>query len=826
MGALGTDSKDGTKQASILSFFREEEEEEEEEEEIKKREEREREEEEEEGEEEEEEEEEEIEVDDDQEEVVLLVDEDEKEEGDMGMEEREQKEREQEDMKTKYQRSREAAVEKTRAVGEGEAGRRKVVQAVTEDVSMPFPAIAEAVCPVPSATGATVEAAATVAAAAAVVRGGGREEAETAATVVSVAAAAGVVAHGERKEVASATIATASTPTIATVTAAGGAERGAVLSSKKERILEENDAKEEEEEREGKQKEEEDEEDEEDEDKVEENRRDSDGLTEIERLRAERIRENAAFLASLGLNACKPSALVRGEDGKPPKKKSKKRPPPSSSSSLGVRRSLRHKNIPQDTGTFPSPYHEGGGKEEEEEEVEEEEVNYDDSSVLKYVCNAQGQCEEEEEGGRDGRVPASSSSSSSSKQPLRGFAYPPRWVEEKEEGHSGSSSSGSSSRGGNVFSDPALSAVYTLHLQPSSSSSSTSSPSSLPSPMSSSLLAAAGKQGRIAIFQTQARPCKPSSSSSSSSSSLLLSFRGHTGWVADVRFLTPCHPPPSSSPSVLLASAANDGVIKLWDIARVHPTTGMPKALASINNLHHKGIFSMDASADGLLLATGSKDATVGLLRVHNSGLVVERRLEDVHDSVVKCVRFSPQMDSQCLAIAGDDREIQVMDLRAPSSSLSSSSSSLIISQAHARTVHTVRWHPTEPHLLLSAGLDQHLRLWDLRKAGGREGGSEPLTSYFGHVSSLVKKQVAITAPEFYDGGRYILITGEKSQRLSIYNTQTGQTISRGQLASDVTQMVALEEKGRREGEAGGGGGRTSLLVACRQGALVKLTPF
>jgi len=59
-----------------------------------------------------------------------------------------------------------------------------------------------------------------------------------------------------------------------------------------------------------------------------------------------------------------------------------------------------------------------------------------------------------------------------------------------------------------------------------------------------------------------------------------------------------------------------------------------------------------------------------------------------------------------------------------------------------------------QPHLLLSAGLDQHLRLWDLRKAGGREGGSEPLTSYFGHVSSLVKKQVAITAPEFYDGGR------------------------------------------------------------------------
>jgi len=75
----------------------------------------------------------------------------------------------------------------------------------------------------------------------------------------------------------------------------------------------------------------------------------------------------------------------------------------------------------------------------------------------------------------------------------------------------------------------------------------------------------------------------------------------------------------------------------------------------------------------------------------------------------------------------------------------------------------------------------------------------------------------------FYSS-RYILITGEKSQRLSIYNTQTGQAISRGQLASDVTQIVALEEKGGREG--GREGRRPPLLVASRQGTLVKLTPF
>ncbi len=50
----------------------------------------------------------------------------------------------------------------------------------------------------------------------------------------------------------------------------------------------------------------------------------------------------------------------------------------------------------------------------------------------------------------------------------------------------------------------------------------------------------------------------------------------------------------------------------------------------------------------------------------------------------------------------------------------------------------------------------------------------DPLVSYFGHVSSVVKKQGAITPAEFYDGGKYVLIAGEGSQRLSVYDTSTG----------------------------------------------------
>jgi len=45
----------------------------------------------------------------------------------------------------------------------------------------------------------------------------------------------------------------------------------------------------------------------------EEDGRDRQGMTEIERLRAERIRANAAFLAALGLAGCKPSAMMRSD---------------------------------------------------------------------------------------------------------------------------------------------------------------------------------------------------------------------------------------------------------------------------------------------------------------------------------------------------------------------------------------------------------------------------------------------------------------------------------------------------------------------------------
>lgn len=133
-----------------------------------------------------------------------------------------------------------------------------------------------------------------------------------------------------------------------------------------------------------------------------------------------------------------------------------------------------------------------------------------------------------------------------------------------------------------------------------------------------------------------------------------------------------------------------------------------------------------------------------------------------------------------------------------------------------------------------------------------------PLVSYFGHVSSLVKKQGGITPAEFYDRGKYVLISGEGSQRLSVYEastglcvyvyiqgyyslpfplpdtphpptnqtkpkqSETGHAVSRGLLGAEVSQIAVLENESDEKNNVY----RPSLLVAERKGAIGRLDPF
>ena len=138
-----------------------------------------------------------------------------------------------------------------------------------------------------------------------------------------------------------------------------------------------------------------------------------------------------------------------------PKPKKKKRPAPSSfasaaaAASLPVRRSTRQRGPPLSSYSDIDAAAAAAAMEEEAEpEPPEEEVDYDDSTVLKYLCCASSSSLPAAPSAFFGSKGQGGGSKTSSDDtgPLKGFRV-----------HSSP---------GPALCDPALSAVYSLHLQP------------------------------------------------------------------------------------------------------------------------------------------------------------------------------------------------------------------------------------------------------------------------------------------------------------------------------------------------------------------------
>jgi hypothetical protein len=109
--------------------------------------------------------------------------------------------------------------------------------------------------------------------------------------------------------------------------------------------------------------------------------------------------------------------------------------------------------------------------------------------------------------------------------------------------------------------------------------------------------------------------------------------------------------------------------------------------------------------------------------------------------------------DAAMLASCGDDACVRVCDLRCAGAAPLAAT----IADAHGgAAVHTVRWHPGTPHLLLTAGLDTAVRLWDLRKSDA------PAVEYRGHVPYALPRYRAIHRPAFYAGGAAVVTCGER----------------------------------------------------------------
>ncbi|CAM9356868.1 unnamed protein product, partial [Sphacelaria rigidula] len=451
----------------------------------------------------------------------------------------------------------------------------------------------------------------------------------------------------------------------------------------------------------------------------------SNGISEYELQRLERIRKNQAFMASIGLGDSKPPpsivaatpsagvAAARKKKRSRPVSREKERAPLAP-----VRRSTRAKgveavNYGEDKQTvIPSVP-------EPEPEPELQELDFDDSTVLKYLCHGKGDgpsvtagAGSQNSADRHLPTPISHPSGRGARQVLVG-------VQLLDPDHSLSASG--------------LPTIYTMHF--CGGGGGVSSGGGAPP-----LLAAGGKGGVVALFSTQiqARTGKQSACDDEEDDErTLMNFKAHKGWVSAVRFLGTGPRGADGAGDALggcrLLSSANDSVVKLWDTSKQHK--GVPRLLCTNADLHptRKGIFAMDTC--GNTLATGSKDATVAIATLTSTGVIFERALGDpggselFHEKVIKGVDLR---DESTVASCGDDANVHVIDLRNASGSNFGVSHRL--DGVHDGPCHTVRWHPGDRNLLLTAWLDSTVKLFDLRRF------DKPVHVFRGHCPYALKR--------------------------------------------------------------------------------------
>jgi WD40 repeat protein/serine/threonine protein kinase len=150
----------------------------------------------------------------------------------------------------------------------------------------------------------------------------------------------------------------------------------------------------------------------------------------------------------------------------------------------------------------------------------------------------------------------------------------------------------------------------------------------------------------------------------------------------------------------LLASSSLDGAVLLWNLADVAPE---PEVL--IDQDEH--ILGLAFSEDGQTLALAGNDRTVQLLELASG----ERTILGTHDSSVIAVTFAAGGD--LLASGGADNLVRVWDLR-------SSGAEPVVLSSHTTRVRGLVFLPDGR--LVSAGDDKNLIVWNLA-----EPGSEPL---------------------------------------------------------------------------------------------------
>mmetsp|Transcript_12749 Transcript_12749/g.15432 ORF Transcript_12749/g.15432 Transcript_12749/m.15432 type:complete len:405 (+) Transcript_12749:51-1265(+) len=202
-------------------------------------------------------------------------------------------------------------------------------------------------------------------------------------------------------------------------------------------------------------------------------------------------------------------------------------------------------------------------------------------------------------------------------------------------------------------------------------------------------LAAAGKAGRVAIFNEKAT-----------------SFKNSSAWIGGLLWLERENG---------LVTAGNDGMIRIINTSNMIQENSLKT---------DSGIWSLHASESHDQIITSDKKAN---LRLYDLNLSLIRQYDNC--SICGGIKNCSFVSSHLIATAQDDGKINLWDLRHPSSQPQWS----VFHSTSDHKAHSVL--SMSEFLLLSAGQDHAIRLWDIRK-GVSSPSSSYLEQFYGHHPS------------------------------------------------------------------------------------------
>lgn len=183
--------------------------------------------------------------------------------------------------------------------------------------------------------------------------------------------------------------------------------------------------------------------------------------------------------------------------------------------------------------------------------------------------------------------------------------------------------------------------------------------------------------------------------------------------------------------------------------------------------IYHCDVFGSD------LITTCSKDGSIVVNQFTPTGLRGGiATMEGYHGTaVVKHVAHSIFDGRNCLASCGNDKRINVFDIRNQNKGGSGANVITFNQSLHSLAVNTVAWSPLNPFQLLSSSFDCQIHLLDLRASA-----RGPLHTLNKHFPRAITRAPAMFHPIYIEGGAFVM-AASTSNSLFVYSALTGELV-------------------------------------------------